>query len=109
LLLVAIDMLSNRRQQRKEKGSDLISAEDNVAIFPLAIPLLAGPTAITSVMVVSSGGTGSLKLSRLGLGALAAAMGGYSDCRQPCRGLYRHTRDKGVFPHHRNYSGGFIN
>ncbi|MDB4851998.1 MarC family protein [Alphaproteobacteria bacterium] len=74
LLLVAIDMLSNRRQQRKEQGSDIISPEDNVAIFPLAIPLLAGPAAITSVMVVSSGGTGSLKLSLLGLGALAAVL-----------------------------------
>ena len=74
LLLVAIDMLSNRRQQRKEQGSDIISPEDNVAIFPLAIPLLAGPAAITSVMVVSSGGISSLKLSLLGLGALAAVM-----------------------------------
>ena len=45
-----------------------------MAIFPLAIPLLAGPAAITSVMVVSSGGTGGLKLSLLGLGALAAVM-----------------------------------
>ena len=45
-----------------------------MAIFPLAITLLASPAAITSVMVVSSGGTGSLKLSPLGLGALAAVM-----------------------------------
>jgi len=45
-----------------------------VAIFPLAISLLAGPSAITSVMVISSGSTGSLKLSLLGLGALAAVM-----------------------------------
>ena len=60
LLLVAIDMLSNRRQQRKEQGSDRISPEDNVAIFPLAIPLLAGPAAITSATVVSSGGSSSL-------------------------------------------------
>lgn len=74
LLLVAIDMRSNRRQQRKEKGSDIISPEDNVAIFPLAIPLLADPTAITSAMVVSSGGTGRLKSSLLGLSALAAVM-----------------------------------
>ena len=74
-LLVAIDMLSNRRRQRKERGSDRTSPEDNVAIFPLTIPLLAGPAAITSVMVVSSGSTGSLKLSLLGLGALAAVMG----------------------------------
>ena len=74
-LLVAIDMLSNRRRQRKERGSDRTSPEDNVAIFPLTIPLLASPAAITSVMVVSSGSTGSLKLSLLGLGALAAVMG----------------------------------
>jgi multiple antibiotic resistance protein len=74
LLLGAIDMLSNKRQQRKEQGSDRISPEDNVAIFPLTIPLLAGPAAIASVMVVSSGGTGSLKLCLLRLGALAAVM-----------------------------------
>jgi multiple antibiotic resistance protein len=74
LLLVALDMLSNRRQQRKEQGSDIASQDDNIAIFPLAIPLLAGPAAITSVMVVSSGAAGSLKLSLLGLGALALVM-----------------------------------
>ena len=37
LLLVALIMLSNRCQQRKEQGSDLTPPEDNVAIFPLAI------------------------------------------------------------------------
>ena len=45
-----------------------------MAIFPLVISLLAGPAAITSVMVVSGGGTRSLKLSLLGLGSLAAVM-----------------------------------
>ena len=73
-MLVALDMLSNRRQQRKEQGSDIASQDDNIAIFPLAIPLLAGPAAITSVMVVSSGAAGSLKLSLIGLGALALVM-----------------------------------
>ena len=52
LLLVAIDIFSNRRQQRKEQGSDIISPEDNLAIFPLPMTLLAGPAAITTVMVV---------------------------------------------------------
>jgi multiple antibiotic resistance protein len=67
-------MLSNRRQQRKEQGSDLSSPEENAVIFPLAIPLLVGPAAITLVMVVSSGGISSLKLPLLGLGALAIVM-----------------------------------
>ena len=70
-MLVALDMLSNRRQQRKEQGSDIALQDDNIAIFSLAIPLLAGTAAITSVMVVSSGAADSLKLSLLGLGALA--------------------------------------
>ena len=54
LLLVAIDILSSRRQQRGEQGRDIISPEDNVAIFSLAIPLLAGPAAITSVILIAT-------------------------------------------------------
>ena len=59
MLLVALDMLSNRRQQRKEQGTDIASQDNSIAIFPLAIPLLAGAA-------------GSLKLSLLGLIALAS-------------------------------------
>ena len=60
-------MLTNKRQARKlretaspttdsalsrrHSGSD--GKTENVAIFPLAILMLAGPTAIMSVMVVS--------------------------------------------------------
>jgi multiple antibiotic resistance protein len=75
LLLVALDMLSNRRQQqRKEQRSDITSQDDKIAIFPLAIPLLASPAVITSLMMVSSGAAGSQKLSLLGVGALASVM-----------------------------------
>ena len=54
LLLVALDMLANKRQTRREQGNDAISTDDNIAIFRLATPLLAGPAAITSVMEVAS-------------------------------------------------------
>ena len=53
LLMVALDMLANKRQARREQGNDTISTDDNIAIFPLATPLLAGPAAITSVMGVA--------------------------------------------------------
>ncbi len=49
LFLVALDMLSARRQQRKREVStsdDEAGEPDNVALFPLATPLLAGPSAI---------------------------------------------------------------
>ena len=58
LFLVALDMLSAKRQQRKREVStreDEESEPDNVAIFPLATPLLAGPSAIMSVIVVTAG------------------------------------------------------
>ena len=53
LLLVPLNMLVNRRQARRKQGSDTLSTDDNIAIFPLSTLLLAGPAAITSVMVVA--------------------------------------------------------
>ena len=49
LLIIAIEMLFDKRQQRKEEDVDLNS--DNVSVFPLATPIIAGPAAITSVIV----------------------------------------------------------
>lgn len=72
LPLVALDILINRRQQRKEQGSENAPKNDNIATFSLAIPLLAGPAGITSVIVVSSGAAGSLKPSLFGLSAAAS-------------------------------------
>ena len=56
LMIIAIEMLFDKRQQRKEEDVDLNS--DNVSVFPLATPIVAGPAAITSVIVsVSDIGT----------------------------------------------------
>jgi multiple antibiotic resistance protein len=52
LFLISLEMLFNKRQQRKE--SIVIDANEKVSIFPLAIPILAGPAAITSVIVIAS-------------------------------------------------------
>ena len=78
LFLVALDMLSAKRQQRKREVStrdDEASEPDNVALFPLATPLLAGPSAIMSVIVVTTGfaGTGFAGLMT-GYAALLAVM-----------------------------------
>jgi multiple antibiotic resistance protein len=66
-------MLANKRQARREQGNDTISTDDNIAIFPLATPLLAGPAAITSVMVVASSPAGNLDIM-IGYGAMVAVM-----------------------------------
>jgi multiple antibiotic resistance protein len=56
LLLMAIDMMraqpSPTRTTIEEQGE--ARARDDVAVFPLAIPMLAGPGAIATVMVLMS-------------------------------------------------------
>ena len=56
LLLMAIDMMraqpSPTRTTVEEQGEAV--ARDDIAIFPLAIPMLAGPGAIATVMVLMS-------------------------------------------------------
>ena len=49
LFLISMEMLFDKRQQRKENHLDYNS--ERVSVFPLATPLLAGPAGITSVIV----------------------------------------------------------
>ena len=52
LFIISLEMLFDKRQERKAK--DIENVSNNIAIFPLAIPLLSGPAAITSVIVIVS-------------------------------------------------------
>ena len=78
LFLVALDMLAAKRQQRKREATttdDSAAEPDNVAIYPLAIPLLAGPSAIMSVIVVTGGfASGGMSAVLTGYAALLAVM-----------------------------------
>jgi len=49
LFLISLEMLFDKRNQRKE--DEIKESSAATSIFPLAIPLLAGPAAITSVMI----------------------------------------------------------
>jgi len=71
LFLVAIDMLRGVRQQKKVSEAELRDANqrEDVSVFPLAIPLLTGPGAITTVVVLM-GAAGTLTEKALVLLAL---------------------------------------
>ncbi|MBV8162877.1 MAG: MarC family protein [Candidatus Eremiobacteraeota bacterium] len=74
LLLIAIDMLFARPSRAKSDPDSLHeSAEaDNVAVFPLAIPFIAGPGTIATVLLLinlSKGNTEKLMIIYLAYGA----------------------------------------
>ena len=72
LFIVSLEMLFNKRQERKEKNTKFDT--ENVSVFPLAIPLLAGPAAIISV-VVSVSNIGNNYISQIvGMASLVIVM-----------------------------------
>jgi len=54
LFLTAMDMLFERRTKRREDSSETpeVLEQDDPSVFPLAIPLIAGPGAIASVILL---------------------------------------------------------
>lgn len=56
LFFIAFEMVFEKRNDRKEKTADVAITRDhilNVAAFPLAIPLIAGPGAISATVLLS--------------------------------------------------------
>ncbi|ETD83145.1 MarC family protein [Rhodobacter capsulatus] len=62
LFLTALDMLFERRTQRREGQSAEPHAPDP-SVFPLATPLLAGPGAMATMILLAGSGTGGLHLA----------------------------------------------
>ena len=76
LFWIAFEMIFERRQERKNRSADTAVTIDhirNIAAFPLAIPLIAGPGAI-SATVLLSGSPGTALGTLLLLAILAACI-----------------------------------
>jgi len=68
LFWIAFEMIFERRNERKERSAEVAITKDhirNIAAFPLAIPLIAGPGAISATILLA--GTLSDATSRLAL------------------------------------------
>lgn len=77
LLLTALDMLFERRtQRRKDQTEEGVENDDDPSVFPLAMPLIAGPGSIATVILLSGQGDGfsgvALALSVMALVLLIA-------------------------------------
>ncbi|HMJ93233.1 MAG TPA: MarC family protein [Allosphingosinicella sp.] len=76
LFLIAIDMVFEKRTQRRETRAQEVSADpghDDPSVFPMAIPMIAGPGSIASIMLLMARSDG-LGESLVVLGALAATL-----------------------------------
>ena len=53
LFAIAFEMVFERRQKRKIDDAAALERSSGIAAFPLAIPLMAGPGAITAVLLLA--------------------------------------------------------
>ncbi|MFC4293735.1 MarC family protein [Novosphingobium tardum] len=76
LFLIALDMVFEKRTQRREERAEKIMATpevEDVSVFPMAMPMIAGPGSIATVMLLMARSDG-LEASLVMLAALAAVM-----------------------------------
>ncbi|MFD1787649.1 MarC family protein [Sphingomonas floccifaciens] len=72
LFVIAMDMVFERRTQRREERAEKLKDTpevEDVSIFPMAMPMIAGPGSIASVMLMMSR-TEGLSASLVVLGAM---------------------------------------
>lgn len=76
LFLIALDMVFEKRTQRREERAEKIRAHpevEDVSVFPMAMPMIAGPGSIASVMLLMARAQGTEQTLVI-LAALAAVM-----------------------------------
>ena len=76
LFLIALEMVFERRTQRRASRAQEVNDDpehEDVSVFPMAIPMIAGPGSIASVMLLVARSDG-LQQSLVVLGALVAVL-----------------------------------
>ena len=76
LFLIALEMVFEKRQQRRETRANEVNATpeiEDISVFPMAIPMIAGPGSIASIMLLSARSNG-LEQSLVVMAALAAIL-----------------------------------
>jgi len=76
LFCIAFDMVFEKRTQRRESRAEKIAATpeiEDVSVFPMAMPMLAGPGAIAAIMLLMNEAQGWSEMAEV-LAALAAVL-----------------------------------
>lgn len=76
LFLIALEMVFEKRTERRTHRAEDVKADpehEDISIFPMAIPMIAGPGSIASVMLLTSKSVGMAQ-TLVVLGALALVL-----------------------------------
>lgn len=76
LFVIALDMVFEKRTQRREERAEKVKATpevEDVSVFPMAMPMIAGPGSIATIMLLMSRAQGTDQTLVI-LGALAAVL-----------------------------------
>ena len=76
LFVIALDMVFEKRTQRREERAERVKATpevEDVSVFPMAMPMIAGPGSIATMMLLTSRSEG-LEQTLVVLGALVAVL-----------------------------------
>jgi multiple antibiotic resistance protein len=76
LFLIALEMVFEKRQERRSTRAEEVKKDgepEDISVFPMGIPMIAGPGSIASVMLLTARSDG-LSESLVVLGALAAIL-----------------------------------
>ncbi|MHA6317883.1 MarC family protein [Altererythrobacter sp. CAU 1778] len=75
LFWIAFEMVFEKRTQRREERAEKVVAEqvEDVSVFPMAMPMLAGPGAIAAIMLLQNEAQGT-EATFIVLAALAAVL-----------------------------------
>lgn len=76
LFLIALDMVFEKRTQRREERVEKVKADpeiEDVSVFPMAMPMLAGPGSIATIMLLMSRAQGT-EATLVILGALSSVL-----------------------------------
>ena len=77
LMFIAIDILFEKRKKRREKKVEAALDEktyDEIIIFPIAIPFIAGPSTLATIILLMGNYTSSINFQIVVILALVAAL-----------------------------------
>ena len=74
LFLLAVEMLFEKRSERREKQSE-VQVDSDPSVFPLATPLIAGPGAMAAMILLVSGHPGDPAAQAMIFLGMAAVLG----------------------------------